>query len=89
MTALRKPVLRILEKMFEIEIELARTNALHSVKLPPIYQSKAAILQTMEDDGLIKWHEETLPGHTFRVTVRGWLLTHKGRQAYCEACDGR
>jgi hypothetical protein len=73
-----KPCLRILERIFEYEVlgrlpfQFARQDR------PP----KAAF--ELERTGMIEKAERVIPG-PFSVTVRGYVLTHKGRLAYCES----
>ena len=68
-----KSDLRILEKIFEKEI------------FGLVYQSKAKRLEWLRDNGYVEAAEITLPGR-IPIRVSGWVLTHKGRFAYCDTC---
>jgi len=76
-----KAELRILEKMFAREIDLA----LKSNTLPPIYQSRAKILLRLVEKGLVEAVEYEIAG-AFPITIKGYLLTHSGRFTYCANC---
>jgi hypothetical protein len=69
-----KSDLKLLEHIFSAEIE---------GRLP--YQSKAAAYKRLETYGLVEHVEIALPG-ILPVIIPGWILTHKGRIAYCESC---
>jgi hypothetical protein len=76
-----KAELRVLEKMFAHEINVAMSHS----KLPPIFQSKAKILDRLKDKGLVEPVEHELGGR-FPMTIKGYLLTHSGRLTYCASC---
>lgn len=77
---MNKRMLSVLEKMFAREVQAS----LDKWNLPPVFQSGAKIMKDMDAAGLIEYHESTLGG-PLPMTIKGYLLTHKGRMAYCEA----
>jgi len=76
-----KAEMKMLEKMFASEI----AQAFYHKSLPRCFQSKAKILDAMQEKGLVDAVEFTLGGQ-FPMTIHGWILTHRGRIAYCETC---
>lgn len=77
-----KPELKVLEKMFAKEISVA----LSKVNIPPIFQSKARIMQKLVDKGLVDSWDYPLGGGRFPVIIRGYMLTEYGRMIYCSKC---
>ena len=54
-----------------------------------MFQSKARIYIELELEGYVQFDSEVFgAGTRFPVTCSGWCLTHKGRMAYGEACEG-
>lgn len=76
-----KAELRVLEKMFAKEIACGLSKS----RIPPIFQSKAKIMDRLEDKGLVEHIEYTL-NDRFQMKIAGWLLTHSGRFTYCANC---
>lgn len=74
--------MKMLEKMFTREIDSAMAKS----KIPPIFQSKAKIMQKMVSKGLIDSWDYPLGGGRFPVMIRGYMLTHYGRMIYCANC---
>lgn len=72
-----KAELKALEKVFAAEVEN---------RLP--FQSKAAIYQSLLEQGMIQPFETTFGQGWSAVTVKGYQLTHLGRMSYCLSCEG-
>jgi hypothetical protein len=72
-----KAELCALEKVFAAEIE---------GRLP--FQSKAKIYDKLQERGMVDHAEQRFGSGMWRVTVRGWVLTHAGRYTYCKSCEG-
>lgn len=66
--------LKVLERIFAAEIFGK-----------PIAQFRSKHLSGLEESGYVLRAEATLPGR-FPVIIRGWILTERGRMAYCESC---
>ena len=71
---MEKSDLKLLERIFAAEINNA---------LP--YQGKPKRYRELEEEGYVEHVTVTLPGR-FPVQISGWVLTHKGRYAYCNEC---
>lgn len=76
-----KAELNMLEKMFTAEIE----HALSEAQLPHCFQSKAKVMDELNEKGLIEQQEFTLGGR-MPMRIKGWVLTHSGRFTYCANC---
>lgn len=71
-----KSDLRILEKVFEAEI---------NGRLP--YQSKSKKMAELESKGLVEPMTRTFGQDRFgAITASGWRLTLAGNFAYCDSC---
>lgn len=70
--------LKLLERAYEAEVNAALSgHGLHMM------QTKAALAETMVDEGYLAKCKATMSGATFE----GYELTHVGRMAYCMACE--
>lgn len=75
--ALTKVRLRILEKIFQAEI---------NGELPcQLGRHNPSEVAAMVEDGQIAPLNVTLPGR-LPVVISGYVLTHRGRVLYCEDC---
>jgi hypothetical protein len=72
-TKLTRAEFEALEKVFTAEI------------FGYVHQRKAKIFKELEAAGMVTEHTDTWAGR-FPVRVTGWILTHRGRMAYCRAC---
>jgi hypothetical protein len=72
--------LELLGKVFAEEIAAAFRHG------PPIMQFRPSkALDSLVERGMLEPVETTLGGR-FPVVVKGYVLTHRGRLAYCESC---
>lgn len=73
-----KKDLKLLERIFEREISgtdpLQSTNARY-----PILEEMGYVTQATR---------HFKPDRFGPITITGWILTHAGRIAYCESCNG-
>lgn len=70
--------LKLLERAYEAEITAALSgHGLHMM------QTKAALAETMVEEGYLAKCKETVSG----VTIEGYELTDVGRMAFCMECD--
>ena len=70
--------MKLLERAYEAEIFAAiGSHGLHMV------QTKAALAETMVEEGYLAKCKTTLHG----ATIEGYELTHVGRMAYCMTCE--
>ena len=69
---------KLLERAYEAEVNAALSGRdLHMM------QTKAALAETMVDEGYLAKCKAAVSGATFE----GYELTHVGRMAYCMACE--
>lgn len=47
------------------------------------HQSRSSVFTELENEGMVEKHKERFGGR-FPVVVEGWVLTHRGRMAYCD-----
>lgn len=77
---MKKQELAILERAMRAEIE----NALGESPFALI-QTKSKLAIELENKGLLARVEVTTQGK-YPVVVKGFVLTHLGRFAYCDSC---
>ncbi len=65
---------KLLERVFEREI------AGH------LLQSGSREYERLETEGMVDFKNIVLGGR-FPVTIKGWVLTHRGRIVYCQECS--
>jgi len=73
---MNKKELDMLEKVYDLEID------------DRIYQGKSKIVKTLMDSGHLQAIAYTLPGNKqcpFPIEIKGFGLTHIGREAYCSS----
>lgn len=75
--------LAFLARVFAAEVEAAVTER----PLVRLVQSRSALAKRLADAGYVIEDEIRLGGR-FPMTVRGYVLTHLGRMAYCLSCEG-
>lgn len=82
---MNKKKLAILEKYFAAEIN----SALSPQPIPPLCQLKDSkdVSELLDEEMII--HAECKLGGRFPVTIKGYVLTQRGRYAYCtlSSCD--
>lgn len=71
---MKKADLKLLERIFEAEINGTLPAQLKSQRLPDLAK-----------EGYVEAVCRTLPGR-FPVRVKGWVLTELGRYTYCSSC---
>jgi hypothetical protein len=75
---MNKQELAILERAFDAEV----TSALQGG--PHVMQSRSKVARKLCDEGFL----EEGAWKSGPVIVRGYVLTHAGRMAYCMTCEG-
>ncbi len=65
---------KLLERVFEREIS------------GHLLQSESKEYERLEAEGMVDFKNIVLGGR-FPVTIKGWVLTHRGRIAYCQECS--
>lgn len=75
---MNKQELAMLERAYVAEIDGAMSKHLG------ILQTKSKVAKKLVEDGLLQKVE-----HSFvdGIVIKGYLLTHAGRIAYCSTCD--
>lgn len=77
-----KAELKMLERMFEAEIE----SALSKSKMPYCFQSKSKIMGKLQAKGLVESIEFTIGSGPLAVSVEGYVLTASGHLTYRMSC---
>lgn len=81
---MNKQELKILEKVFECEINAA----LDENFVCHLFQTKSKVAKKLADEGYLTFEKFVIEGR-FPVVVEGYALTHVGRMTYClsELCN--
>ena len=73
---------KMLERIFTAEVD----HAFRKARVPYCFQSKAKIMQTLEEKGLVESVSFRVGNDALACTVEGWQLSHLGRLTYCASC---
>lgn len=77
-----KPMLKMLERAFEVEIDSALEGGCDLLQ-----PKNKKLAEEMVQDGYLIEGEYTIAGR-IPVVIKGYRLTHLGRLTYCSTCEG-